>query len=231
MVTAQQLRTGMAVRYEGQSYRVMACEYHPGQGKMGGVAHVRLKNLGTGTFWETSFRADLKLEEIRVDRPLLSFLYAEGDQSWFMDPQTYEQTAIPNAVLEPQARFLDEIDYDDMLLLARLGAGVVHPRSVEAGKRFHIPVWVRSTFTTEVGTKICSVEKKSEEFVGIALKHIGEQDAVSMVYRNASAILGGVRALLPGFKVSLEGDAVTVTLSKAEAANVAKRLYERFAVS
>jgi len=131
----------------------------------------------------------------------------------------------------PQARFLDEIDYDDMLLLARLGAGIVHPRSVEAGKRFHIPVWVRSTFTTEVGTKICSVEKKSEGFVGIALRHIGEQNAVSMVYRNAPAIIGGVRALLPGFKFSLEGDAVTVTLSKAEAANVAKRLYERFAVS
>jgi elongation factor P len=107
MVTAQQLRTGMAIRYEGQTYRVAACEYHPGQGKMGGTAHVRLKNLGTGTHWETSIRADLKLEDVPVDRRPLTFLYADGDQSWFMDPATFEQTGIPTALLGPQARFLE----------------------------------------------------------------------------------------------------------------------------
>lgn len=106
MVTAQQLRTGMAVRYEGQTYRVAACEYHPGQGKMGGVAHVRLKNLGTGTHWETSIRADLKLEEVPVERRALSFLYADDGHTWFMDPATFEQTGIANAVLGAQANFL-----------------------------------------------------------------------------------------------------------------------------
>ena len=106
MVTAQQLRAGMAIRYEGQTYRIAACEYHPGQGKMGGSAHVRLKNLGTGTFWETSIRADLKLEEVPVERQALSFLYSDEDQSWFMDPESFEQTAVPNALLGPQARFL-----------------------------------------------------------------------------------------------------------------------------
>jgi elongation factor P len=106
MVTAQQLRTGMAIRYEGQTYRVTACDYHPGQGKMGGTAHVRLKNLGTGTFWETSFRADLKLEEVPVERQSLSFLYSDAEQSWFMDPENYEQVGIPNAVLGPQVQFL-----------------------------------------------------------------------------------------------------------------------------
>lgn len=131
----------------------------------------------------------------------------------------------------PHARFLDEIDYDDMLLLARLGAGVVHPRSVEAGKRFHLPVWVRSTFTTEVGTKICPTEHKSAGFVGIALKHVGDHDAVSMVYRDASSVIGDVQALLPGFTTVLEGDAVTVTLPKAEAADAARKLYERFSLA
>jgi len=106
MVTAQQLRAGMAIRHEGQTYRVVAADYHPGQGKMGGVNHVRLKNLGTGTFWETSFRAELKLEDVPVERQSLSFLYDDGDQSWFMHPETFEQESIPNAVLGEQARFL-----------------------------------------------------------------------------------------------------------------------------
>ena len=106
MVTASQLRAGMAIRYEGQPYKLMTCEYHPGQGKMGGVAHVRLRNLSTGTFWEHSFRADLKLEEMSVERRSLSFLYADGGQSWFMDPVSFEQVPVEDAVIGPQARFL-----------------------------------------------------------------------------------------------------------------------------
>ena len=35
MVTASQLRIGMAIKFEGQIYKVVAAEYHGGQGKMG----------------------------------------------------------------------------------------------------------------------------------------------------------------------------------------------------
>lgn len=45
MVLASQLRSGMAIAFEGQTYRVIAAEYHPGQGKMGGAAHAHLQNL------------------------------------------------------------------------------------------------------------------------------------------------------------------------------------------
>jgi elongation factor P len=106
MVNASQLRAGMAIRYEGQLYKVVACEYHPGQGKMGGAAHARLQNLTTGTFWEHSFRSEMKVEEAPVQKQSLSFLYSDADQSYFMDPQTYDQVAIPNAAIGPQARFL-----------------------------------------------------------------------------------------------------------------------------
>ena len=41
-----------------------------------------------------------------------------------------------------------------MLEMARLGAGVMQPRSVEMGEYFHIPIHVRSTFTTDTGTFI-----------------------------------------------------------------------------
>ncbi len=107
MVIASQLRAGMAIRYEGQAYRVVACDYHPGQGKMGGTAHVRLQNLSTGTLWETSFRPELRLEDLPVERRTLSFLYTDAGQSWFMDPNTYEQTAIPNQMLGDRSRFLE----------------------------------------------------------------------------------------------------------------------------
>ena len=97
----------MAIRYEGQPYKVMAADYHPGQGKMGGVNHLRLKNLATGTTWEHSFRADLKIDELPMERQTLEFLYSDGDNCVFMNPQSYEQVEVHSSVMGEQARFLD----------------------------------------------------------------------------------------------------------------------------
>ncbi len=56
--------------------------------------------------------------------------------------------------IEPDARRMKEITYDEMLEMARLGAGVMQPRSVEMGKHMGIPIHVRSTFTNKPGTMI-----------------------------------------------------------------------------
>jgi elongation factor P len=106
MVPASQLRAGMAVRYEGQIYKVLVADYHPGQGKMGGTTHARLKNLATGTLWEHSFRSDLKLEDLPVEKQEMEFLYTDADACYFMNPETFEQVAVPLKVIGAQARFL-----------------------------------------------------------------------------------------------------------------------------
>ncbi len=54
----------------------------------------------------------------------------------------------------PDALKIDEITNEEMLEMARLGAGVMQPKSVEMGMRYHIPIHVRSTFTREAGTII-----------------------------------------------------------------------------
>lgn len=106
MITASQLRNGMAIRYEGETYKVLLADYHPGQGKMGGVAHVRLKNLSTGTTWETSLRGDLKVEDLALEKKAMDFLYSDSGILTFMDPDTCEQAEVPEKVLGDAARFL-----------------------------------------------------------------------------------------------------------------------------
>lgn len=54
-----------------------------------------------------------------------------------------------------------EIDYDEMLEMANLGARVLHPRSVELARKFSVPLVVRSSFSSCEGTRItevCSME-------------------------------------------------------------------------
>ncbi len=69
------------------------------------------------------------------------------------------------------ARKMKEITYNEMLEMARLGAGVMQPRSVEMGKYFNIPIHVRSTFTKRPGTIIreeCTMEDKEFNIRGVA---------------------------------------------------------------
>ncbi len=61
-------------------------------------------------------------------------------------------TADPRIV--PSAQKLESISYDEMLELANLGAGVLHPRSVETAKKYKVRLVVRSSFTNEEGTYV-----------------------------------------------------------------------------
>lgn len=59
----------------------------------------------------------------------------------------------------PNASRLETISYEEMLELARVGANVLHPRSVETAKQFNVPLRVRSTFKLEnTGTLIIGAE-------------------------------------------------------------------------
>ncbi|WP_371361568.1 Aspartokinase [Sporomusa rhizae] len=70
-------------------------------------------------------------------------IYTDVDGIYSSDPRVVSD-----------ARRMKEITYNEMLELARLGAGVMHPRSVELGKHYGMPIHVRSTFTHEQGTFI-----------------------------------------------------------------------------
>ncbi len=87
-------------------------------------------------------------------------IYTDVDGIYSADPR-----------VEPDARRMKEITYDEMLEMARLGAGVMQPRSVEMGKHFNIPIHVRSTFTTKPGTFIreaYTMEEKDFIIRGVA---------------------------------------------------------------
>jgi aspartate kinase len=56
------------------------------------------------------------------------------------------------------ARRLSRITYDEMLEMARAGAKVLQPRSVELAKKFNVPVCVKSSFTNEGGTLVTREE-------------------------------------------------------------------------
>lgn len=67
--------------------------------------------------------------------------------------------------IEPQARKLEAITYDEMLEMASLGAQVMQARSIEVAKKFDIPIHVRSSFSDKTGTMIIKEVKNMEDVV------------------------------------------------------------------
>lgn len=56
---------------------------------------------------EHSFRAELKFDEVPVEKRPLTFLYSDQEQSYFMNPISFEQVEIANAIIGQQIRFLE----------------------------------------------------------------------------------------------------------------------------
>lgn len=76
------------------------------------------------------------------------------------------------------ARKLEAISYDEMLELANLGAGVLHPRAVEFAKNYQVPLEVRSSTARENGTLI-EEEARMEE--NLIVRGIAFEDQVTRV--------------------------------------------------
>ncbi len=71
--------------------------------------------------------------------------------------------------IEPKAKKIKAITYDEMLEMASLGAQVMQARSIEVAKKFNIDIHVRSSFNDQVGTMITKEVKRME---GVAVSGV-----------------------------------------------------------
>lgn len=85
-------------------------------------------------------------------------IYTDVDAVFTADPQV-----VPDAVR------LDEITYEEMLEMAASGAAVLMPRAVEFGRRYNIPIHVRSSFHDAPGTLV--KEETMEEPIVRGIAH------------------------------------------------------------
>ena len=85
-------------------------------------------------------------------------IYTDVDGVYTTDPR-----------LVPGARKLEEITYDEMLELASQGAQVLHNRSVELAKKYHVNMEVVSSLERKPGTKVKEVVKMEKtNIAGVA---------------------------------------------------------------
>ena len=94
------------------------------------VAKVKVKNVRTGTINELARNSGYMVENVRLDKRQMQYLYDTGDFFVFMDQETYEQVEIPAERLQWEKQFLkgDEVveitSYEGEILGVNLPAKV-----------------------------------------------------------------------------------------------------------
>ena len=105
----------------------------------------------------------------------ICYIFSDVDGVYSTDPRQVKQ-----------AKKLDNISYDEMIDIANEGAKVLHPRCVELGQKYCIPIVAKSTFIENEGTII---HDKLQE---TAVKNIVKNDNIIYVnarYKNGSDYL------------------------------------------
>lgn len=120
-----------------------------------------ITTLGRGGSDTTAVALAASLNADRCD------IYTDVDGVFTSDPRIVEN-----------AKKLDSISYDEMLELASAGAKVLHNRCVEIGKKFGVPIYVKSTFEKDsVGTLVS--EKGSLE--NLIINGVTKDDNISKI--------------------------------------------------
>lgn len=113
MATTSDFRNGLVINYNGELYTIVEFQ-HVKPGKGSAFVRTKLKNIKTGKVLPNTFNAGVKVDVQRVERRSYQFLYKDGQDYHFMNAENFEQTFIPENIIDaPQ--FLKEGDSADII--------------------------------------------------------------------------------------------------------------------
>lgn len=107
MITTTQFKNGMTIQLNGTLYSIIEFQ-HVKPGKGGAFVRTKLKNIRAGTVVEKTFRAGERVEEAFIEQKKWQYLYRKGDEYFFLDSESFEQTQVGQKVLKDKINFLKE---------------------------------------------------------------------------------------------------------------------------
>lgn len=129
MADTTDFRNGFTMLLEGELFQIVEFQ-HVKPGKGSAFVRTRLRNVQTGAVLDRTFRSGDKVEEVRLEKREMQFLYQDGDLYYFMDQETYEQTGIAAALLGDKAGLLKENEVAYVLIAQSRPIGVDLPNFV-----------------------------------------------------------------------------------------------------
>jgi elongation factor P len=131
MTLITDIKEGMTLRMDDRLYRVLEVIRHAGSGQMHGFVELKLRDLQFGHFADRRFKLSDRVELVDLTRRQMDFLYADNEACYFMDPQSYEQVALPKQSMGKMERLLKEGSRIIVELHGESAVAVEFPKIVE----------------------------------------------------------------------------------------------------
>lgn len=117
------------IEFKGEPHQIVEFQ-HVNPGKGSAFVRTRLKSLKTGKVQEFTYKSGESITEVPVATREMQFLYKEVDNYMFMDNQSYEQFAIPSAMLGNYVNYLKPNDVYQVLVNEDQAVGLRFPKKV-----------------------------------------------------------------------------------------------------
>lgn len=129
MISTGDMKRGATIELDGRVYQVMEFN-HIKMGRGSAQMRMKLRDVRRGDLIERTFQAGEKWPRVRVERVPMQFSYADGDLSYFMNTETYDQVPLSRSQVGDATAYLAENGTCDVLFLADEPIGIELPSSV-----------------------------------------------------------------------------------------------------
>ena len=182
MINVNQLRNGVAYEEDGAPLLVLKYEFTK-MGRGTGNVKVKVRNLDSGAVTTKTYITGNKVQDIKLNKKKMQYLYKDTDNCIFMDPISYDQVEIAVEILGEQVKYLvdgmevDVLYWDQKALVVELpvkmvfevketdpgekgnsAAKVTKPAVLSNGLKVRVPLFMN------VGDKI-RVDTRTGEYV------------------------------------------------------------------
>lgn len=114
-------RNGLSIMQDNDIYTIVEFQ-HVKPGKGGAFVRTKLRNARTGAVIDKTFRAGEKMDQARIERKPMQYLYNQGDEYFLMDTQTYDQVSVAQEAIGNPVKYLKDgtdvmvVDHDGEIL-------------------------------------------------------------------------------------------------------------------
>jgi elongation factor P len=177
MISVNDLRRGHVIILDKELFSVIEQQHHkPGKG--GAIVRVKMRNVKKGNVMDRTYNAGVMVEDVRLEKRPMQYLYREGDSVVFMDTETFDQEhvladAIGDALqfmkeedivqiafyegepitIEPPASVVLKVTYAEPGLRGDTATNVKKPVKVETGAEVKVPLFVNEGDYIKINTE------------------------------------------------------------------------------
>ena len=108
-ISTADFKNGMCIVYNGKMCVITEFQ-HVKPGKGGAFVRMKLRDIRNGRVLSDTVNAGTKFDTVRLEQKDMTYLYNDGADFYFMDPNTYDQISLPADHVGDTAQWLKEND-------------------------------------------------------------------------------------------------------------------------